>query len=68
MNVVHEAGLFQGHLGFPGLSFYWKSGCSDSATFRAWDRYVFRRVISLLFSRRFDECWSANGYSVKMIK
>jgi hypothetical protein len=56
MNVVHEAGLFQGRLGFKKPSCCWKKVVKNSATFMAWGTYPFPRKIFQLHSSASAAC------------
>ena len=51
MNVVHEAGLFQGRLGFTKAIVLLEDECNELAIYRDWASYVSPREVLLLHSK-----------------
>ena len=55
MNVVHEAGLFQGRLGFTRAIVLLEEGCAEFSNIQGLQRSDFRRETSLLNLRKFGK-------------
>ena len=62
MNVVHEAGLFQGRLGFTKAIILVEEGCKSSATPKASVRLDFPKAAFRQPLRASGEFWRGKGY------
>lgn len=60
-NVVHEAGLFQGRLGFSRAIIMLEDGCEQSPTWTVLGRYDSRPGMYRRSSRRSVMCWNARA-------
>lgn len=59
MNVIHEAGLFQGRLGFTKAIVLLEEGCEEFLISRVSGKSVFRRETFKQRSKKFGAYWSA---------